>query len=55
MRLEKAFRVPSYRAIAMALLKCDPSLKALGFSVHASEYLCIDSGEEKPHQSRLFK
>lgn len=37
-RLEAYGLVPSYRRIALAILKCDPSLKSLGFSPKVSPY-----------------
>jgi len=55
--LAKQGRVPSYKAIAMAILKNDHVLKSLGMGVgesETSETLMAIKKEEKSKQRKLF-
>jgi len=53
--LMKSMRVPSYKAIAMAILNNDLPLYALGFQPHVSHWYHVVKNEKSDEESRQIR
>ena len=51
--LMKSMRVPSYKAIAMAILQNDLALHSLGFQPHVSHWYRVIKQNENKNESQL--